>query len=267
MSDEISGALEGSLASLSGKEEDASKNAEYFIHLQVGGVRFVLDPKTIVSFSSTFLTALVDPDSEFKKPDDGIYQVDANAECFSAFLHHARYGDLPYTDSAEKEKLMLDQADFWCIRSRINGSLLRLKQRLTEKVKLQLAEKAKLQNELFSKKVKLHEKLLRAKTHHNYRHDDGHRRIYCTDCGHRDIDSRYSDGDRYTECKQCDKIIYYSPILNWCHKCGRCAECQRTACENNQNDDHCYYSVRGTSTEKLNRELKGIDDDIANLFR
>ena len=38
------------------------------------------------SLESEFLDKLLDPESSFLKPIDGIYTVDADDECFSAFL-------------------------------------------------------------------------------------------------------------------------------------------------------------------------------------
>ena len=66
--------------------------------------------------------------------------------------------------------------------------------------------------------------------HHNFRRDDGSRRVFCSSCGHRDIDWRYNVGDYYSNCMKCNKEICYKPLLGWCHKCRMCTECQTSEC-------------------------------------
>ena len=59
-----------------------------YIHFIVGSTYFPLYPDAVTKFNSSFLSTLLHPQSEFWKQQDGIFTtVDADPECFSAFLH------------------------------------------------------------------------------------------------------------------------------------------------------------------------------------
>jgi hypothetical protein len=115
-----------------GDDEEYDEEDEDVIHLEVGGNTFMLTKDDVSLLQSAFLSSLVDPESSFKKPCDGIYKVDADAECFSAFLHLTRVGALlmPTTSSAtlmetadEMEYYLLLQADFWGIVPGVKAAL------------------------------------------------------------------------------------------------------------------------------------------------
>jgi hypothetical protein len=70
--------------------------------LSIRGVHFLITEGDIERLQSGFLTTLLDPESRFAQPEDCLYSVDADPECFSAFLHQARYGVLlPNMDSSK----------------------------------------------------------------------------------------------------------------------------------------------------------------------
>ena len=71
--------LEASMASVKLQEP------EQVILIRVGGTLFLLDEKTVELFQSDFLNTLIDPESTFQKPEDGVYNVDAATK--SVFLH------------------------------------------------------------------------------------------------------------------------------------------------------------------------------------
>ena len=94
------------------------------VHLLVSDAMFTLDRKTVELFKSDFLTALVNPETKFKKPDNGTCKVQADPEYFSAFLHFIRFGKLPNIDSRYKdEDCVLSQADFWNVRDQVEEGL------------------------------------------------------------------------------------------------------------------------------------------------
>eukprot|EP00978_Attheya_sp_CCMP212_P014386 scaffold36555_cov51-Attheya_sp.AAC.3 len=108
--------LEASLASVNKLQEP-----EQVILIRVGGTLFSLDERTIELFQSDFLNTLIDPESTFQKPEDGVYKVDANGECFSVFLHMVRYGSLPaciVVDNSKESALIFRRQTFGELRPR-----------------------------------------------------------------------------------------------------------------------------------------------------
>jgi hypothetical protein len=63
--------------------------------LKVGGKRFTVDSEDVEKLGSNFLTTLVDPESSFAQPEDGIFLIQADAACFSALLYLSRFGSSP----------------------------------------------------------------------------------------------------------------------------------------------------------------------------
>jgi BTB/POZ domain len=98
------------------------------VHLTVGGKVFVLDNEDVMAFDSDFLTKLVSEDSPFRRPEDGMFVVDASAEWFSAFLHLARYDVLPVSrdniNGTDKFlEITLLEADFWGVKDKVSREL------------------------------------------------------------------------------------------------------------------------------------------------
>lgn len=62
---------------------DNSNSTVY--QLQVGGKRFALDSDDVEKLGSSFLTTLIDPESKFSQPEDGIYTIEADEACFFRF--------------------------------------------------------------------------------------------------------------------------------------------------------------------------------------
>mmetsp|Transcript_42257 Transcript_42257/g.82941 ORF Transcript_42257/g.82941 Transcript_42257/m.82941 type:complete len:246 (-) Transcript_42257:23-760(-) len=208
------------------------------IHILVGGVPFVLDFETVSAFGSEFLTALVDPDSHFKKPEDGVYRVDADAECFSAFLHCIRFGDIPfYAACQEKDKLMLSQADFWGIQ---------------ERVKMSFPSVNHIRS-LFQKASKLHTEAARSSTHHNCHSD-------CNIGGTMEV-------DHYTNCNKRRKGITFNRALGWCHKCSLCLNCQKSRCPNDNRSTYSDNASSGKTTEQLYDEIRANTTEFEKAIR
>ena len=94
------------------------------ILVRVGGVLFAMDQETIHRFGSRVLTLLLDLQSSFQQPHDGIYKVDeADAESFSVFLHLARFRTLPC--SLHGTATIYREADFWDIQSKVEAAFRR----------------------------------------------------------------------------------------------------------------------------------------------
>lgn len=97
---------------------------------KVGGQPLLLDRASVAALRSDFLNVLLDPNSPFKKEEKGgCYTVDVNPECFSVFLHVAKFGYNCQQDDGggmmiiprEKTNNQLEeQAKFWGID---NGGL------------------------------------------------------------------------------------------------------------------------------------------------
>lgn len=221
--------------------------------VEVGGRRFFLDPESIKSLKSDFLAALLDPQSEFKKPQNGVYKVDADAECFAAFLHFARFGNLPCRTS--KEDLMIEQADFWGIGEDIKNEVF----------------KPRNVNCLHRKIADLRVAEVQSKMHHNFREFFGQGRIYCLGfkCAYRDIDTRVKDVTKYKNCERCSREINYKSNLGWCHKCGLCKICQASEfdCPNNYATGNMYCTQVTKTTENIREEIGILSDEFENLLK
>jgi hypothetical protein len=70
-------------------------------HLSIRGVSFLINEDDLERLQSGFLFALLDPETLFAQPEDRVFSVNADPECFSAFLHQARYGVLPRVDDSD----------------------------------------------------------------------------------------------------------------------------------------------------------------------
>jgi hypothetical protein len=242
--------IEASMASVKLQE------TEEVILIRVGGTQFSLDQTTIALFQSNFLNTLLNPESAFKKPDDGVYNVDANEECFSVFLHMVRYGSLPtcmVLDNS-KESVLIQEAGFWGIETKVQHMVMQAAKRTLQIPRSELNQLLQL-----SALVEM------SKVHHNWRNDDCNGRIYCDHCSNRDIDSRWyprrsadQPAQKYTDCKSCNKTIYYKPNLGWCHKCSLCTDCQSREPEcpaDCQVTARNYYGP-GMSTAELKEKLQ-----------
>jgi hypothetical protein len=194
-----------------------------FTILNVGGAFFCLEKDDIESLKSDFLSSLTDPGTNFSKPGDGVFCVDADPESFSAILHFTRYGTLPAVYDIAKTKLLVEQADFWGVKEQIKKGLDSEKKSCAGCIRCTFDHRRTLEcnNELEA-----------AKKHHNIRKDDGGGRIYCTDCNCQDFACLcfIYVGSKYATCAECNKGITFKHDLNWCHKCRMCVGCQKYHC-------------------------------------
>jgi len=284
------------------KEARASTTATTEVRIKVGGVGFLLDQATIQLFNSEYLNKKINVTTQQAKTDakatgkqndtsvsdadaDSFVAVfdDADAECFSAFLHMIRYDSLPCKSifSFEKRDMLLFQAEeIWGIREQVETALDKARadfralcdipgtiQRCIQQAPFACSNSPNMlpqQQQYPMMEVGMFRQmpvsfpvpypaaagsngssysssyesslppggnvLCLEGPHHNYRRDDGSRRVFCASCGHRDIDWRYHIGDYYTNCMKCNKDILYNPNLGWCHKCRMCEDCQTSDC-------------------------------------
>jgi hypothetical protein len=244
--------IEASVASvkLQETEENASQQGKDEVVIRVNGTKFFLERATIDLLQSEFLDKMIDPETNFKKPEDGVYSVEANEECFSAFLHMIRYGSLPACMILDKEKesAHLQEAFFWGIEGKVREKIRETKTKL------------KISRRDLDNATRISIAVEKSKAHHNFREDDGCARIYCTECCNRDIDSRYSNGDKYTRCFCCDKMVYYKRDLGWCHKCSLCTDCQRSnsECPANRQVSSSHGGMSSTTAELEKKLLECI---------
>jgi hypothetical protein len=89
--------------------------------LQLGNQHFALTDDDVEKLDSPFLSALLNASTPFSKPDDGIYQIDADAQCFASFLVLAQYGR--WMMIHDDRDFCLQQADFWGIREKIKSQI------------------------------------------------------------------------------------------------------------------------------------------------
>lgn len=238
------------------------------ILLRVQATTFSLDPATIHAFQSDFLNTLIDPDTHFRKPEDGVYTVDASAEHFSALLHMIRYGSLPCNMivDAHNQEVLLQEAVFWGMDA----------MKVQEKIQ-QAKSTWKSSREVLQDAMKLSLEIEKSKMHHNFRANDGHGGIYCLHCGNRDMDDRWyssssksllllrSSHKRYADCKNCRRTVNYKPNLGWCHKCRLCIQCQ-AGMECRADDPMTASSWNRPpkkSTQQLRDELQNFTDSVA----
>lgn len=248
------------------------------------------DPES-PSSQDTASTARSD-DPDFGEKHEGnsktVVRVDnANSECFSALIHMARFGGTLPTSIFKKEKKtqLLQQAEeVWGVQSQVEAALEKARidfrdnchcAQVVQRCLLRTSSAAPFAytnprlapQQLVSNRGRQASSSSRARTsstavspgvylggpHHNHRRDDGSRRVFCSSCGHRDIDWRYHIGDYYrsvydtnsqffvlahylrvhahdtmtlfflfSSCQKCNKEITYKPDLGWCHKCRQC---------------------------------------------
>lgn len=248
------------------------------MRIRVGGVIFVLDHDTLQRLNSEYLNQrlmLKDADDgnitvaaqgglrkTFSQEDATGVVIEADPECFSAFLHMARFGTLPTSIfNREKRTLLLHQAEnIWGIRSQVEEALEKARKdfrlscdcvgivnrclmmspltssippdvtgltRLPAPVPLPVRSEA---GSSYASMPPGASAICLSGPHHNFRRDDGQRRVFCSMCGNRDIDWRYHVGDYYSTCQTCSKDILYKPDLGWCHKCRQCSDCQAVEC-------------------------------------
>jgi phage FluMu protein Com len=231
-----------------GEGEGTEHATKPVIRLSVGDVRFLLEETDIDRMGSEFLNSLTDPDSPFERPQ--VYAVQADPEAFSSFLHLARFGKLPVRPGLDRSMRdqLLEHADFWGIADRVSAALDAHKDDRMNMVRHVSIVK--------NHRVTLHlNRFADARVHHNHRRDDGHGRIYCNICGNRDFDKRWYRSDDakqpYTKCKHCNKVVFYAPALDWCHKCNRCKKCQPTICPSDDHSPRDNYGDERTATEEL----------------
>jgi hypothetical protein len=134
--------------------------------LQLGKQHFALTDEDVKKFDSPFLSALLNASTPFSKPDDGIYQIDADAQCFASVLALAQYGT--WTRIDDDRDFCLQQADFWGIREKIKAQICTVGRNKTL-LQQAVATVCRLQGELDQ-----------AKRHHNVRRHDGERRVQWT---------------------------------------------------------------------------------------
>lgn len=112
------------------------QNGDAEVRVRVAGLSFLLDLDTVHKLNSELLNrstllksspSLQEQGSPWKNiPDEENMVVldDADAECFSAFVHMARFGTLPTSIfSKEKRDLLLQQSDVWGIRVQVEEAL------------------------------------------------------------------------------------------------------------------------------------------------
>mmetsp|Transcript_13759 Transcript_13759/g.17360 ORF Transcript_13759/g.17360 Transcript_13759/m.17360 type:complete len:257 (+) Transcript_13759:83-853(+) len=242
--------------------EQKQISSEY-THVVVGGTSFLLDAEVIEKLGSNFLSSVIYAQSEYHLPGTGTYTIDADPECFSAFIHFTRYGSIPesYLDK-EKKQQMVNQAGFWGIRAKVVQKLRDLaaaKKREEDKITDGILEEVQKGNVLRDLSEAF-EKVAMSKMHHNHRENDVCGRVYCTLCGNKDIDAAWYSGDgseKYISCYGCKKDIMYQSNLGWCHQCSLCIDCQGPECEANR---HVSASLRSYSACKKIPTTKELEE-------
>jgi len=227
---------------------EASPDIEIFL-LNVRGVPFAIDAHHLTIMSSSFLTNLFQ-NINFAVPSDGVYQIDIDAEAFSAILHHSRFGILSETSDNET---LLATADFLDMTDRVLEAISSRVGRLRDSLDHAVNSIAPHLTQTAENYIRRREEFESSQKHHNKRKDDGARRIYCdSGCGCRDFDMSFAVGDKYTTCTRCKKQITYQPNLGWCHKCKRCLSCQGRTCTPFDEDEE----LKEPDTRAVSRNLR-----------
>ena len=223
----------------------AMTTATDVFHLSVQGVPFAIEASLLDTIKSDFLSTLLANGSAFASSADpeGVFAIDAvDPEAFSAILHLSRFGSLSVTSD---DDVLVTAADFLgqSVSVRVNAAMEDRAGRLRAALDHGVASLAPRIEYIADGYIKECNAFLLSKQHHNFREDDGHGRVYCTDCRNRDFDSRFyaagsgnailgykREGCDYAPCKRCGTMMEYKPDLGWCHKCQLCRRCQSCEC-------------------------------------
>ncbi len=240
-----------------------------YTHVIVGGTSFLLDADTIEKLDSSFLSTVISSQSEYHLPGTGTYTVDADPECFSAFIHFARFGSIPetYLDTQRKQ-LLINQAGFWGIRAKVVQKLRDLgaeKKRREDAITESIIEEVQ-KGTVLKDLSEAFEKVAMSKMHHNHRENDVCGRVYCTLCGNKDIETAWYSGDgteKYISCYRCKRDIMYQSNLGWCHQCSLCSQCQGPECKA---DRHVSASLRSYSTCKKIPTTKELEEKAKKVL-
>lgn len=223
--------------------------------LCIDGVPFAVDEGCIRKLGSEFLARLTNRESPFAPPEDGVYKVQADPECFSAICHLARFGALPSTMLVGSKKKTLEEASaFWGVEALVDQAIRQ--NRAERRQSLAAVLEAGLASISF-------EQIAAQILHHNCRRSDGNGRIYCTTCGNRDFDNRFRERDNYAYCKQCSKQIVYSENLDWCHQCSCCRSCQQASCPD---DCHVGCNVYGYHRTPRPKPSNAVTSAVLSAF-
>lgn len=93
--------------------------------VRVGGIPFCLDGTTIDRMDSKLLSNVVNRERGVtERPRNEVYEVRGrDAECFSAFVHMARFGSIPMNliSIEAKKKCLMREANSWGVRSLVDN--------------------------------------------------------------------------------------------------------------------------------------------------
>ena len=243
----------------------AIENNNDNIHLKVGGLWFILDPKTALEFRSNVLISLIGDAFNSQKEYTGrpitVVVDEADHECFTYFVQMARYGTLPISVLTSQEKLnkLIEQAIFWDIPTEAVTSILSIAKGEV------LALFMHFEGILLKEQVAQSESLSH-QWHHNYRRDDGgdvYFGTYCTQCEYSERKVVFLDGEKYSECVRCQQEILYKAHLGWCHKCHCCVNCQPEHCPENESTSSANENLSTLSMlVKLEEKVKALKELI-----
>lgn len=239
------------------------------VHVKIGGLWFILDPKTVSKLNSPFLdshirqaSATTTGDQTAAGPPTTIVIDEADHECFTSLVQMARYNTLPILVLTSREKLdkLLGQAAFWEIP---NDAVLSLLNNARDDILVSLMsyvdDHILTPSSTKDSAEKLHDTSKRGQ-HHNDRLGHGGEVSFGTRCTLCDFGERklvFLEGESYSQCINCRKEIVYKKKLQWCHKCRCCVDCQE--------DDNCpgfEYSDGSPSTLSM---LFNLDDKVQAL--
>uniref|UniRef100_T1J654 1-acyl-sn-glycerol-3-phosphate acyltransferase n=1 Tax=Strigamia maritima TaxID=126957 RepID=T1J654_STRMM len=85
------------------------------IKLNVGGTVFETTRSTVEKLGSDYFSRLLDPNSSFSQPTDGIFFIDRDPECFRVILNIARYGEVFLNDGHVTLELLEREAEFYLL--------------------------------------------------------------------------------------------------------------------------------------------------------
>lgn len=107
--------------------------ADTRIKINVGGTVFETTRSTIDKLGSGYFNRLFDTCSGFKQPEDSVYFIDRDPECFRVILNIARYGDMHLFSTHPNLEMLIKEADFYLLGSSAMTCILRYKMEQMDK--------------------------------------------------------------------------------------------------------------------------------------
>ncbi|CAH1797334.1 unnamed protein product [Owenia fusiformis] len=235
-----------------------------WVKLNIGGQLFETSRSTLDRLDSAYFNRLLDHQSGFDQPPDGIYKIDRDPDSFRVFLNFARYNRI----ECLQPELLLEDAQFYLMGQNVLNSIQEYIDSTQHSSKAAVQNTILMRHPVFSKASdikdsnKLDRDLLKY-CHHNkigiylgedlIRHGMVRKPVEDIKCIPTGIHTKTCDvlkyikgyktyvteknyifldelEDKSLQCMECKVVIPIKRDLGWCHKCLLCYKCQGPWC-------------------------------------